>query len=110
MGLFEKKESTESRELPTISPEPSVPLPAAHSVVTNTVKDPLEERTDRKESSAKDWADSKGYFSTDLIADVRSLTAKGHQPTHVEGAKMDRPHKLFVYALSPDEARSLLNG
>ena len=101
MGLFDDK-------MPAQAPEPDVSLPPANSVVTNTTKDPLSDRPERKESSAKAWADSKGYFSTDLVEDVRKLTAAGHQPTHVEGAKADRPHKLFVYAMTPEAARALL--
>lgn len=85
-------------------------LPPTNPVVTNTTIDPLRSHSDRHPSVAGAWAKEHGYFATDLITEVRTLAAKGLQPLHVEGPKSDRPHKLFVYDLTPENAKELLHG
>ena len=61
-------------------------------------------------AEAEARAQAAGLFYTVLKADVDQLRAKGHQPMHVEGPRTERPHKLFVYDLTPEKAKELLHG
>ena len=61
-------------------------------------------------AEAEEQAKAAGLFYTVLKSDVDRLREKGHQPMHVEGPRTERPHKLFVYDLTPEKAKELLHG
>ena len=66
--------------------------------------------TPEPKAEAETQAKAANLFYTVLKSDVDRLREKGHQPMHVEGPRTERPHKLFVYDLSPEKAKELLNG
>jgi len=114
MGLFDDvptstlTEPSERTTTPASVPPASV-IPDGTDVITGKLSSrPAQEALGAP--LAETWAQEKGYFCTDLAADVMALAAHGQQPCHVEGPKQGREHKLFVYAMTPDAAHALLNG
>ena len=112
MGLFDDAPTVTEPSERTTTPA-NVPPASVIPDGTDITKGMLDSRPAQEALGpplAETWAQEKGYFCTDLAAEVTALAAQGHQPYHVEGPKQGRDHKLFVYALTPDAARALLNG
>lgn len=59
---------------------------------------------------AEPWAKRLGYFYTTDMEQVRALTKMGIQPLHCEGPRPTRQTDLYVYQMTPEKAKELLNG
>lgn len=120
MGLFKEKKGAAKVEHP-VREEPSeatttpanVPPLSAVPDGTDVTQGKIDSRPippPESPAAAEEMAKEKGWFSTVLKSDVQKLAAKGIQPEHVEGPRMSigRDHKLFVYAMSPEEAQAII--
>lgn len=128
MGLFDRKGSTVDKNSVRGVGAPTVEAPTVGGLATmdegkttppnvpsiDAVPDEKRHAPNARilepepKAEAEAQAQAANLFCTVLKSDVDRLAKLGRQPLHVEGPRTVRPHKLFVYDFSPEQAKELL--